>query len=209
MAVMGAVTDLGQALVFKGDCNTVLDDFDEDSFDSVVTDPPYHLTALTKRFGKEGSAPAKGAAFQRHNAGFMGQSWDGGDVAFQVATWERVYRVLKPGGHLIAFSGTRTYHRMVCAIEDAGFEIRDQLVWLYGQGFPKSLDVSKAIDKAARGVPQGAADPTSPNHGRYRTQATTEGSRDDGDGGQGYGAGPGQFMREPGKKKSEGRRAGG
>lgn len=102
-------------------------------------------------------------------------------------------RVLKPGGHLLAFGGTRTYHRMACAIEDAGFEIRDSIHWLYGSGFPKSMDVSKAIDKAARGVPQGGSDPTSPHHGRYKTQAT-EGKRDEGDVGQGYGAGPGQFM---------------
>lgn len=79
----------------------------------------------------------------------MGKSWDGGDIAFRVELWAQVLRVLKPGGHLVAFSGTRTYHRMACAIEDAGFEVRDMLSWLYGSGFPKSLDVSKAIDKAA------------------------------------------------------------
>jgi site-specific DNA-methyltransferase (adenine-specific) len=79
----------------------------------------------------------------------MGQTWDGGDVAFRAETWAEVLRVLKPGGHLAAFGGTRTYHRLACAIEDAGFEIRDQLAWVYGSGFPKSLDVSKAIDKAA------------------------------------------------------------
>jgi DNA modification methylase len=107
-------------------------------------------------------------------------------------------RVLKPGGHLLAFGGTRTYHRLACAVEDAGFEIRDSLIWLYGSGFPKSLDVAKAIDKAERGVPQGGADPTSPNHGRYRTQAT-EGKRGEGDQGRGYGAGPGQFMAEAGE----------
>jgi DNA modification methylase len=94
------------------------------SVDAVVTDPPYEL-------------------------GFMGKAWDASGVAFQVETWEAVLRVLKPGGHLLAFGGTRTYHRMTCAIEDAGFEIRDCLQWIYGSGFPKSLDVSKAIDKAA------------------------------------------------------------
>ncbi len=83
------------------------------------------------------------------SSGFMGKEWDGSKIAFDVALWARVLRVLKPGGHLVAFSGTRTYHRMVVAIEDAGFEIRDQLAWVYGSGFPKSLDVSKAIDKAA------------------------------------------------------------
>lgn len=113
--------------------------------------------------------------------------------------WAReALRVLKPGGHLVAFGGTRTYHRLTCGLEDAGFEIRDCLSWLYGSGFPKSLDVSKAIDKAARGVPQGGADPTSPNHGRYRTQAT-EGKRGAADAGRGYGAGPGRFMASEGQ----------
>ena len=96
----------------------------DDSVDSIVTDPPYEL-------------------------GFMGKSWDSSGIAFNVDVWQEALRVLKPGGHLIAFSGSRTYHRMAVAIEDAGFEIRDQIQWIYGSGFPKSLDVSKAIDKAA------------------------------------------------------------
>jgi site-specific DNA-methyltransferase (adenine-specific) len=80
----------------------------------------------------------------------MGKAWDAKDgAAFAVDFWREVLRVLKPGGHMLAFSGTRTYHRMVVAIDDAGFEIRDQFAWIYGSGFPKSLDVSKAIDKAA------------------------------------------------------------
>jgi site-specific DNA-methyltransferase (adenine-specific) len=79
----------------------------------------------------------------------MGKAWDGSGIAYSVEMWAEVLRVLKPGGHLCAFGGTRTYHRMACAIEDAGFEIRDSLHWVYGSGFPKSLDVSKAIDKAA------------------------------------------------------------
>jgi site-specific DNA-methyltransferase (adenine-specific) len=107
-------------------------------------------------------------------------------------------RVLKPGGHMLAFGGTRTWHRLACAVEDAGFEVRDSIAWLYGSGFPKSLDVSKAIDKAARGVPQGGVDPTSPNHGKYRT-TTTEGKRWDGDSGQGYGAGGSRFLTEGGR----------
>lgn len=94
----------------------------EASVDSCVTDPPYEL-------------------------GFMGKAWDSSGIAFDVDTWRAVYRVLKPGAYLLAFGGTRTVHRIACAIEDAGFEIRDQLSWLYGTGFPKSLDVSKAIDK--------------------------------------------------------------
>jgi hypothetical protein len=94
----------------------------EASVDAIVCDPPYEL-------------------------GFMGKGWDRTGVANDVETWRAALRVLKPGGHLLAFGGTRTYHRMACAIEDAGFEVRDQVGWLYGSGFPKSLDVSKAIDK--------------------------------------------------------------
>lgn len=85
----------------------------ENSIDAVVTDPPYEL-------------------------GFMGKSWDGSGVAFDVSTWRETLRVMKPGAHLLAFGGTRTYHRLVCAIEDAGFQIRDQIGWVFGSGFPKS-----------------------------------------------------------------------
>jgi site-specific DNA-methyltransferase (adenine-specific) len=90
--------------------------------DSIVTDPPYEL-------------------------GFMGRQWDSTGIAFSKETWELALKLLKPGGHLLAFSGSRTYHRMAVAIEDAGFEIRDQIMWLYGSGFPKSLNIGKAIDK--------------------------------------------------------------
>ena len=127
--------------------------------DSIVTDPPYHLTSIVKRFGKDGSAPAKamksgGKEYQRLSGGFMGKKWDGTDkdgkmIAFKPETWALAMSVLKPGGHLLAFGGTRGWHRMACAIEDAGFEIRDTVAWLYGSGFPKSHDVSKGIDRAA------------------------------------------------------------
>lgn len=110
--------------IHNGDCLNVLAELDENSIDTCITDPPYEL-------------------------GFMGKRWDSSGVAFQVATWEAVYRVLKPGAILLAFGGTRTYHRMVCAIEDAGFEIRDTIAWVYGSGFPKSYDISKGIDKQA------------------------------------------------------------
>lgn len=123
-----------------------------EQFHSCVTDPPYHLTSIVKRFGKAGSAPAQygtDGAYARASRGFMGKEWDGGDIAFQPDLWRAVYDVLLPGAHLLAFGGTRTYHRMVCAIEDAGFEIRDQIGWMFGSGFPKSHDVSKGIDKAA------------------------------------------------------------
>lgn len=130
---------VGGARLFQADCRDVLRSLPDNSIDSVVTDPPYALVSIVKRFGKANSAPAKGnEAYQRASAGFMGKQWDTGEVAFSDEFWAEVLRVLKPGGHVVAFSGTRTYHRMAVAIEDAGFEIRDQLGWLYGSGFPKS-----------------------------------------------------------------------
>ena len=110
--------------VLRGDCRAVMRGMEANSVDAIVTDPPYEL-------------------------GFMGKSWDRSGIAFDPATWAEALRVLKPGGHMLAFSGSRTYHRMACAIEDAGFEVRDQIMWVYGSGFPKSHDVSKGIDKAA------------------------------------------------------------
>ena len=142
------------SIVYNGDCLEVMDTIDKCSVDSVVTDPPYHLTSIVKRYGKEGSAPPKdynqSGVFKRTSTGFMGKEWDGGDIAFQANTWRKCYELLKPGGHLIAFSGSRTYHRMACAIEDAGFEIRDQCIWLYGSGFPKSHNIGKSIDALKR-----------------------------------------------------------
>lgn len=140
------------ASLFHADCRDALRMLPDNCVDSVVTDPPYHLTSIVKRFGKAGSAPAqfgRDGAFARASAGFMGKEWDGGDIAFQPELWAEVLRVLKPGGHIVAFGASRGYHRMACAIEDAGFEIRDSLMWVYGTGFPKSHDISKAIDKAA------------------------------------------------------------
>lgn len=110
--------------LYVGDSRDVLRNVADASVDAVVCDPPYEL-------------------------GFMGRKWDASGIAYDVDLWREVLRVMKPGAHLLAFGGTRTYHRMTCAIEDAGFEIRDCIAWIYGQGFPKSLDVSKAIDKAA------------------------------------------------------------
>jgi hypothetical protein len=96
-----------------GDCREQLANIPNDSIDAIVTDPPYEL-------------------------GFMGKAWDASGIAYNVEVWRECLRALKPGGHLLAFSGSRTYHRMACAIEDAGFEIRDQIMWVYGSGFPKS-----------------------------------------------------------------------
>jgi site-specific DNA-methyltransferase (adenine-specific) len=125
--------------LLQGDCREVLRTLDADSFDSCVTDPPYHLTTGKKGGTGEASVNLESPYGRaRVTTGFMGMTWDGGDVAFQPETWAEVLRVLKPGAFLLAFGGTRTYHRLACAIEDAGFEIRDQVGWLYGSGFPKS-----------------------------------------------------------------------
>ena len=107
-----------------GDCEVWLSSLPDASVDAIVTDPPYEL-------------------------GFMGKKWDASGIANSVALWRQALRVMKPGAHLLAFGGTRTYHRMTCAIEDAGFEIRDSLHWMYGTGFPKSHDIAKAIDKTS------------------------------------------------------------
>jgi len=115
-------THFGDATLYLGDCLDVLRAMPDASVHAIVTDPPYGLS-------------------------FMGKRWDY-DVP-SVDVWAECLRVLKPGGHLLAFAGTRTQHRMAVRIEDAGFEIRDMIAWVYGSGFPKSLDVSKAIDKAA------------------------------------------------------------
>lgn len=154
----------GRVILHAGDSRDVLATLPDASIDSGVCDPPYALVSIGKRFGKSPQSglsaatpapdwgPGKTGAYARASAGFMGQQWDTGETAFSVEFWAQVWRVLKPGGHVVAFSGTRTYHRMVCAIEDAGFEIRDQLAWVYGSGFPKSHDVAKGIDKAAGAV---------------------------------------------------------
>lgn len=137
--------------VHHGNVLEVLPTLAADSFHACVCDPPYHLTSIVKRFGGENAAPAQqgtDGAYARASRGFMGKQWDGSDIAFRPETWAEVFRVLKPGAHLLAFGGSRTSHRMACAIEDAGFEIRDTVMWLYGVGFPKSHDVSKGIDRA-------------------------------------------------------------
>lgn len=108
--------------MWGGDCREVMRSLPDASVDAVVTDPPYELA-------------------------FMGKGWDSTGIAYDPTVWGEALRVLKPGGHLLAFGGTRTWHRLAVAIEDAGFEIRDSIAWIYGSGFPKSLDVSKAIDK--------------------------------------------------------------
>ena len=136
--------------LYQGNMLDMLEVIESNSIDSIVTDPPYGLTSITKRFGKESSAPAQygtDGSFNRLCKGFMGKEWDGSGIEYNVDAWKKCYEVLKPGGYLLAFGGTRTFHRIACAIEDAGFEIRDTIMWLYGSGFPKSMNIGLAIDK--------------------------------------------------------------
>ncbi len=129
---MGRLLDFDNWSLVEGDSATVLSGFTENSFDACVTDPPYEL-------------------------GFMGKKWDASGIAFSADFWRAVLRVLKPGAQLLAFGGTRTYHRMTCAIEDAGFEIRDSLHWIYGTGFPKSKTANS-------GMPEGQGTALKPGH---------------------------------------------
>lgn len=117
---------IGETTVYNGDCLDVMTALAVmgTMVDSIVTDPPYHLTTA-KRFAT--GAPALDPTYARMSKGFMGKTWDGGNVAFNPETWRRCYDLLKPGGHMAVFGGSRTYHRMACAIEDAGFEIRDRV----------------------------------------------------------------------------------
>lgn len=144
----------GYVSLYHGDSRDVLQGFKANSFDSSVTDPPYALTSIVKRFGTDSAAPARAngatGVYGRSSAGFMGQKWDTGDTAFDPGFWAEVLRVLKPGAHLLAFGGSRTYHRLACAIEDAGFEIRDQIMWVYGSGFPKSHNQGNGLGTALK-----------------------------------------------------------
>ncbi len=117
--------ELDGAKVYRGDCREVLRGLADNSVDSIVTDPPYEL-------------------------GFMGKKWDSSGIAYDVDVWQQCLRVLKPGGHLLAFGGSRTFHRLTVAIEDAGYEIRDTIAWISSKTFPKSLNVAKAIAKQGK-----------------------------------------------------------
>jgi len=107
--------------LYSGSMLDMLEVIDKESIDSIITDPPYELN-------------------------FMNKGWDNSGIAFQQDTWRKCYEVLKPGGYLLAFGGSRTFHRIACAIEDAGFEIRDTIMWLYGSGFPKSMALDKSLE---------------------------------------------------------------
>jgi hypothetical protein len=143
-----------------GDCRAVLRGLAEASADAIVTDPPYELA-------------------------FMGRKWDASGVAFLPETWAECLRVARPGAHLLAFGGTRTHHRLICAIEDAGWEVRDCLMWVYGSGFPKSLNVSAAIDKAAGaerevvGIPVRPDGTVRPNMPNWQARSSTVYAQDE------------------------------
>lgn len=108
-------------ILYEGDMLKMLEVIKPNSIESIVTDPPYELN-------------------------FMNKGWDNSGIAFRKEAWEKCYEVLKPGGYLLAFGGSRTFHRIACAIEDAGFEIRDTIMWIYGSGFPKSLNIANSIE---------------------------------------------------------------
>ena len=119
---MQLFSDNEQYKLYNGNMLDMLEVIEPNSIDSLITDPTYELN-------------------------FMGKGWDNAGVSFQKETWEKCFQVLKSGGYLLAFGGSRTFHRIACAIEDAGFEIRDTIMWLYGSGFPKSMNIGLAIDK--------------------------------------------------------------
>ena len=108
--------------LYQGNMLDMLEVIEPSSIDSIVTDPPYELN-------------------------FMGKGWDNSGIVFQPDTWKKCYEALKSGGYLLAFGGSRTFHRIAVAIENAGFEIRDTIMWLYGSGFPKSMDIEKTLNK--------------------------------------------------------------
>jgi site-specific DNA-methyltransferase (adenine-specific) len=139
-----------------GDCLERMKELPDNSVDAIVTDPPYELTNSKRTV----PAPDSNSPFSRHRMGvngdikpvkgFMGKEWDGTGIAHNKEIWSEVLRVLKPGGHLLSFGGTRTYHRMVCAVEDAGFEIRDTVMWVFGSGFPKSVNLGEGFGTAIK-----------------------------------------------------------
>jgi len=131
-------------MIVNADCIEHIKTIEDNYFDSVVTDPPYHLTSIAKRFTNSTEAKyGKDGSFQRLSKGFHGHEWDGGDIAFTTDLWKEVYRTIKPGAVLLAFSATRNYHKMATAIENSGFEIIDMINWIYGSGFPKRKNLLK------------------------------------------------------------------
>jgi len=137
--------------IIQGDCLEVLKTFPDNSIDTIITDPPYNLTSITRPRPDQTENGSYGKQMPQSRlqsrGGFMGKSWDGTGISFSKELWTEVLRVAKPGAILLCFGGTRTFHRLACAIEDAGWIIKDTLMWLYGSGFPKSLNIGKAVDK--------------------------------------------------------------
>lgn len=190
------------AVLHLGDCLEVMRTLPDCSVDAIVTDLPYALTQNKK--GETGAAsvnldnPYGKARIGTGNGsgGFMGKAWDSELPTIEM--WQEALRVAKPGAHMLAFGGTRTFYRLACAIEDAGWEIRDTVMWVYGSGFPKSLNVQQAMNKAERGHPQGSADPTSPNSGKFKG-----GCSEDNEAGRGFGAGAGAYMKQQGRGRGD------
>jgi DNA modification methylase len=177
MASKSKVEHLADGIdLWSGDCLEVLPKLKDNSIDACITDPPYHLQTIYKRFAAKGrdetSERYAAGPYGRHATGFMGKKWDGGDIAFRPELWSEVYRVLKPGGHLLSFGGTRTYDLMCYAVRQAGFEIRDCIMWVFGSGFPKSHSVSKAIDRGLGAIREKV------KHENPRNPKATGGGRD-------------------------------
>ena len=189
-------------MIINKDCIKQLKSLPDDIFDSCVTDPPYHLASIVKRFGpgqkpinNQDTKMGREGPYHRAATGFMGQTWDGGDIAFKTEIWKEVFRVLKSGSVLLAFAATRNYHRLAVAIEDSGFEIFDMINWIYGSGFPKRKNLLKPahepIVMARKGVnkelnldecrvPSTDIDNTNQNEkGRYPSNVIHDGLEED------------------------------
>jgi site-specific DNA-methyltransferase (adenine-specific) len=131
-------------MIIHGNCRDVLPTKPDESIDAIATDPPYHLATMRNPSGTPKTR--KDGPFNRLAKGFMNQEWDGGDIAFRTDVWRECLRVLKPGGYMAVFGSTRTHHRVWCAIEDAGFEIRDTLPSLYGHGSRQIRRIWRSAD---------------------------------------------------------------
>ena len=161
------------------DVNKWSKEYTGEKFHALLCDAPYHLTTITKRFGKEGAAPAKfgtDGLFQRTSKGFMGQEWDGGDVAFRPETWAGLGEHLYPGAFGMTFGGARTAHKIAMAIEEAGFIIHPMIGWINGQGFPKATRIDNKVDREAGaqrnilGVAKGAGSQQTESLGKYNPE---------------------------------------
>ncbi len=139
--------------IICGDCLGVMKRMPSNCVDTIITDPPYNLTSTTRPRPDQSENGSYGRQVpfsrQQSRTGFMGKNWDGTGISFDIKLWEEALRIAKPGSTLLCFGGTRTYHRLACAIEDAGWILKDCIMWLYGSGFPKATDISKQLDKIA------------------------------------------------------------